>query len=240
MQALCGNEAAGGGMGRAPTYLDWGAIDVTSGWIAACGILVGLYGARRTGVRGAIRSQHAPRRRPDPEVRRLRERRCRRRGSHPRRRANRIRRRLQDLPGPRWRLRLALAVPDSAAWSRLREAIGANGLPADPPPLRTSTSERQPAETFLEGVFGTKPAAEWVALLDDAGVPAAVVLEVDRADFVAHILDDATNRQLGRVTTFEWGEVESNRWRFRPVLVPVIGPGHPPRSPILASTPARS
>ncbi|HXY27133.1 MAG TPA: CoA transferase, partial [Acidimicrobiales bacterium] len=49
MQALAGVEHAQGGAGQPPTYLVWGALDVTGGWIAACGVLAGLYARRRRG-----------------------------------------------------------------------------------------------------------------------------------------------------------------------------------------------
>ena len=233
MQALCGTEAAGGGAGRGPTYLDWGAIDVASGWIAACGILVGLYARRRTGMgqsvattllgagltlkSGAFVARDAVVEGPILDGQQTGY------GA-----AYRIYR-AQD---GAW---LALVVPDSASWSRLRDAVGAGALPADPPPLRTAIGERQPAEEILEGVFEAKPADEWVALLADAGVPAAVVLDIDRAEFVARILDDTVNRQLGRVTTFEWGDhgrVEQAAFPARfgprrrpspPVMIPALG-----------------
>ncbi|MDT3444032.1 CoA transferase [Pseudofrankia sp. BMG5.37] len=49
MQALSGVEGSQGGAGQAPTFLVWGAIDSASGWVAACGILAGLYARRRHG-----------------------------------------------------------------------------------------------------------------------------------------------------------------------------------------------
>ena len=42
MQALSGIEAGQGGAGQPPTFLVWGAVDVTSGWLSACGVLAGL------------------------------------------------------------------------------------------------------------------------------------------------------------------------------------------------------
>jgi crotonobetainyl-CoA:carnitine CoA-transferase CaiB-like acyl-CoA transferase len=49
MQALSGIETGQGGAGQSPTYLVWGAVDVTGGWLAACGVLAGLYARRRHG-----------------------------------------------------------------------------------------------------------------------------------------------------------------------------------------------
>ena len=48
MQALSGIEAGQGGAGQPPTFLVWGAVDVTSGWLSACGVLAGLYCAAGT------------------------------------------------------------------------------------------------------------------------------------------------------------------------------------------------
>ncbi len=49
MQALAGIEAAQGGAGQPPTFLVWGAVDTTGGWVSACGILATPYARRRGG-----------------------------------------------------------------------------------------------------------------------------------------------------------------------------------------------
>jgi crotonobetainyl-CoA:carnitine CoA-transferase CaiB-like acyl-CoA transferase len=67
------------------------------------------------------------------------------------------------------------------------------------------------AEAILERVFAGAPAAEWVAQLRRAGVPAELIEPMDRDTFRHGILDDPVNRQLGRVASFEtadWGAFE--------------------------------
>ncbi|CAI7978150.1 L-carnitine dehydratase/bile acid-inducible protein F [Frankia sp. Hr75.2] len=219
MQALSGVEASQGGTGQPPTFLVWGAIDVTSGWVAACAVLAGLYARRRGGAgqsvetsllgaalmlkSGAFVADGAVVEGPVLD--------------HD-----------QTGYGAAYRIYrcgdgawLALAVPDAAAWQRLREAVAGGvatgeavagegaadvGLPQHPPPLRTRRGERQPAEELLEAVFRTGAAADWVARLQAAGVPAELVAEVDRTGFIARLVDDPVNQQLGRVVSFDWGE----------------------------------
>ncbi|MBL7493464.1 CoA transferase [Frankia sp. AgB1.9] len=233
MQALSGVEGSQGGAGQPPTFLVWGAIDSASGWVAACGILAGLYARRRGGggqsvatsllgaglmlKSGAFLAGDATVAAPlvvsgpvlDAE---------------------------QTGYGAAYRLYqaadggwLALAVPDAAAWRRLRDALQAglavasdsgsarlatagqpapslSGLPADPPPLRTTPGDRQPAEEILEAAFAASgTAAGWVARLRAAGVPAELVAEVDRAGFIANVLDDPVDREIGRTVSFDWG-----------------------------------
>ncbi|WP_026239391.1 CaiB/BaiF CoA-transferase family protein [Parafrankia discariae] len=242
MQALSGVEAAQGGTDQPPTFLVWGAIDVTSGWVAACAVLAGLYARRRGGgtgqsVRtsllgaalmlksGAFVADGAVVEGPVLD--------------HD-----------QTGYGAAYRIYrcgdggwLALAVPDTAAWRRLREAVAGGvatggvatgegaadvGLPQDPPPLRTRRGERQPAEELLEKVFRTGAAADWVARLQAAGVPAELVAEVDRTGFIARLVDDPVNQQLGRVVSFDWGE----RGRLDQPAFPLwLGPAARPGAP---------
>jgi crotonobetainyl-CoA:carnitine CoA-transferase CaiB-like acyl-CoA transferase len=80
---------------------------------------------------------------------------------------------------------LALVVPDPEAWARLRS------LP--------------------EAAFASAPAADWVARLHALGVPAERVEAMDRDRYRRGILDDPVNRQLGRVVeydTADWGHFE--------------------------------
>jgi len=78
------------------------------------------------------------------------------------------------------------------------------------------------AEALLEAAIATAPAPEWVARVRTAGALAEVVDDVDRDAFRRRILDDPTNRRLGRAVTFEtadWGRFEQIGPLFR------CGPG---------------
>ncbi|MCL2582869.1 MAG: CoA transferase, partial [Streptosporangiales bacterium] len=135
MQAIAGIEAGQGGAGQAPTYLVWGAVDVTGGWIAACGILAGLYARRMTGAGQKVASSLL--------------------GAALTLKSGAFLSGGQVVPGPvldgnqtgygaayriyqcrdgAW---IALAVPGDRAWGKLREVTGAPGLPEAVPPLRT-------------------------------------------------------------------------------------------------------
>jgi crotonobetainyl-CoA:carnitine CoA-transferase CaiB-like acyl-CoA transferase len=226
MQALCGVEAAAGGAGQGPTYLDWGAIDVTSGWVSACSVLAGLYARRRTGhpqsvqstligagltlKSGAFIAGDAVIEGPTLDS-------------------------SQTGYGAAYRMYLArdgvwfaVAAPDVPTWTRLVDVVGVRGLPAQPPPLRGTGTAPTPAEERLEHVFGTRSAAAWVAALRAARVPAEVVVEVDRAGFIARFMDDPVNRQLGRVVEFDWGA----RGRLEQPAFPArLGPEPRPDAP---------
>jgi crotonobetainyl-CoA:carnitine CoA-transferase CaiB-like acyl-CoA transferase len=114
---------------------------------------------------------------------------------------------------------LVLAVTDQAAWDALRRFV--DGLPATPPPLRTGGGEPQPAEAILEAAFRTEPAGDWAGRLGAAGVPVELVPDVDRAAFIAGILDDPTGRQLGRVVGHE---LAGRGWVEQVRLAPRLGP----------------
>ena len=63
----------------------------------------------------------------------------------------------------------------------------------------------------LEEAFGRAPAADWVARLSETGVLVEPVTAMDRDAFRRGILDDAVNRQLGRVASYEtadWGRFD--------------------------------
>ncbi len=226
MQALSGAEAAAGGDRQPPTYMGWGAIDVTSGWIAACAVLAGLYARRRTGIpqsvtttllgaaltlkSGAFVDGDTVVEGPILDADQT---------------GYGAAYRIYQCQGGAW---LALAVPDRSAWARLRDLVGGDLVPPEPPLLRTGRQQRQPAEETLEGVFATRDAASWVATLRDAGVPAELVVEQDRAAFNAAVFDDPVNRQLGRVVSFEW----ESRGRLDQAAFPVrLGPDPRPQAP---------
>jgi crotonobetainyl-CoA:carnitine CoA-transferase CaiB-like acyl-CoA transferase len=228
MQALSGVEAAIGGDGQPPTYLGWGAIDVTSGWMAACAVLAGLYARRRTGIPQSVTStllgaaltlKSGAFIAGDTIV------------------EGPILDAGQTGYGAAYRLYraedggwLALAVPDEATWARLIDVVGVKGLPAQPPPLRIRRGERQPAEELLERAFSTRAAGTWVAALQAADVPAELVAEDARGEFIARILDDPVNRQLGRVVSFDWG----GRGMLEQPAFPVrLGPAPRPSAPAL-------
>ena len=224
MQAFSGVEAAQGSPGRPPTYLVWGAVDVTGGWIAACGILAGLFARRRTGQgqrvstsllaaglfleSGAILARDRVIAGPVLDADQ---------------RGYGAAYRLYEGADGGW---FALAVPDAATWSRLCDLLGADQLPAAPPPLRTQGGERQREELLLEGAFRNKAASTWVSELHEAGVPAELAVEVDRTGFVADFVDDPVNRQLGRVLTYPWGDRGAvDQPRFPPRVGPLARPG---------------
>ncbi|MCX4092909.1 CoA transferase [Nocardia sp. alder85J] len=225
MQALAGIEAGQGGHGQPPTYLVWGAIDVTGGWLAAIGIVAGLYARRRHGGGQVVRSSLL--------------------GAALTMKSGAFLAGDRVLGGPvldagqtgygaAYRLYrggdqswFALAIPDRAAWDGLRATVSGADLPADPPPLRTDSGDRQPEELVLEQAFATKDAAWWVAALRAAGVPVEPVPEADRTAFTTGFVDDPVNRRLGRVTTYRWGDLGRVA---QPCFPPRLGPAPQPRA----------
>ncbi len=204
MQALSGVEAAQGGAGQPPTFLVWGAIDVASGWLSAASIIAALIARRRSGEgqsvstsllgsalllkSGAFLADDQPVVGPVLD--------------HDQRGYGAAYRLYQG-GDDAW---FALAIPDESAWTRLGEVVSIDDLPPSPPPLRNQLdAEPQLAEVLLEEAFRAKPAAVWVAMLHEAGVPVEPAVEKDRVEFIAGILDDPVNRQLGRVVGFPWG-----------------------------------
>ena len=224
MQALAGIEAAQGGFGQPPTFLVWGAVDVTGGWISACGMLAARYARRRGGgghsvassllgaammlKSGAFLAGGTVVGGPVLDARQT---------------GYGAAYRIYQGADAQW---FALAVPDTATWARLCDVVPGEDLPASPPPLRTEPAGPQPEELVLEAVFRTKNAAVWLRELHAARVPVEPVREVDRAEFAARFLDDPVNREMGRVVTHHWGDrgrVEQPR--FPPRLGPAPLPG---------------
>jgi crotonobetainyl-CoA:carnitine CoA-transferase CaiB-like acyl-CoA transferase len=184
------------------------------GWIAACGILAGLYARRARGQGQSVRSSLLAAGitlksgafaaggtifgGPSLDASQLGY------GA-----VYRIYRGADD----RW---FALAVPDQTGWQALRAIIGERPasdlgsesvwLPESAPPLRAEGGDPQPEEKVLEQVFRQHPASYWVTRLSAAGVPVEPVAEVDREGFVSGFVDDPVNRQLGRVVSYQWGE----------------------------------
>jgi crotonobetainyl-CoA:carnitine CoA-transferase CaiB-like acyl-CoA transferase len=232
MQALAGIEAGQGGAGGAPTYLVWGAVDVTGGWLAACGVLAGLLARRRDGGGQSVRSSLL--------------------GAALTLKSGAFLSGDALVGGPvldgdqlgygaAYRLyegadgaTFALAVPDAETWVRLRTLPGLDALPLAPPPLRTDGGAPQPEEDLLEQAFAAKDADVWVTALRDAEVPVEPVPSVDRAGFVGGFLDDPVSRELGRVVAYEWGDrglLEQGGFALR--LGPAPRPSAPARIPTL-------
>jgi crotonobetainyl-CoA:carnitine CoA-transferase CaiB-like acyl-CoA transferase len=203
IQALSGIEAAAGGDGQAPTHLPAAPVDRTNGWLAATAMLAGLYARRRNGVPQSVTSillgagmtlksgvfLTADRSVEGPLL------------DHHQTGYGAAYRLYRGSDGA-W---FALAVLDAAAWRAVRGVTADPNLPDRPPPLRSRRGERQPAEELLESTFARRPASAWVSELRRAGVAVEPVAEADRVQFIASILDDPVNRQLGRVLAFDWG-----------------------------------
>jgi crotonobetainyl-CoA:carnitine CoA-transferase CaiB-like acyl-CoA transferase len=230
MQALTGFERAVGGAGNDPIAATWIPIDMVGGWVAATGILAGLYARAATGrgqrvgtsLLGAGMLLHSGVFLRDGAVVRGPEVDAAQTGYGP---GYRLYRAGDD----RW---LALVVPDADAWARLRALPEAAGLPAAYVPLRRADdgevdTEAAVAEAALEAAFAAAPAAAWVARLRSAGLPAEEVVEMDRDRFRRGILDDPVNRQLGRVAAYEtadWGHFEQIGPLLRCGPEPAAGP----------------
>ena len=211
MQALTGFEQAIGGAGNDPIAATWIPIDMAGGWMAAAGILAGLYARATTGrgqrvatsllgagmlVQSGVfqRDGHVVR---GPEL------------DHG-----------QTGYGPGYRIYpaqdgrwFAIVVPDERSWERLRSLPELSGLPARYIPLRDGPDDRvaAAAEAVLAGAFSGAPAAVWVERLGSLGVLVEPVEEMDRDQFRQAILDDPLNRQLGRVVAYpvpDWGRFE--------------------------------
>jgi crotonobetainyl-CoA:carnitine CoA-transferase CaiB-like acyl-CoA transferase len=211
MQALTGFERAIGGAGNDPIAATWIPIDMVGGWVAAAGILAGLYARATTGrgqrvatsLLGAGMLLHSGVFQRDGAVVRGPAVDGGQTGYGPGYR-------IYQAAGDGW---LALVVPDAAAWQRLRSLPGAASLPAAYAPLRCGPDDAvaRQAEAALEALFATADAAGWVARLRGVGLLAERVEPVDRDGFRRGILDDPVNRQLGRVVAYEtadWGRFE--------------------------------
>ena len=211
MQALTGFERAIGGAGNDPIAATWIPIDMVGGWVAATGILAGLYARATTGrgqrvatsLLGAGMLLHSGVFQRDGRLVRGPELDARQTGYGPGYR-------IYEAGDGRW---LALVLPDPGAWGRLRSIPEAAGLPATYAPLRGGADDAaaRAAEGVLEAAFATAAADDWVARLRAVGVPVEHVEDVDRDRFRRGILDDPVNRQLGRVVEYEtadWGHFE--------------------------------
>lgn len=209
MQAVTGFERAVGGEGNDPVAATWIPIDMAGGWLAAVGILAGLYARAVTGQgqvvetsllgagvllhSGAFYSGGSLV--PGPSL-----------DSG------------QTGYGPGYRIYpgsdgawFALVVPSPSAWERLRTVVP--DLPPQYAPLRGGARDAvaRSAETALSAAFAAHPAATWAARLRDLGLPAELIEPADRDGFRRGILDDPVGRQLGRTVgydTADWGWFE--------------------------------
>jgi crotonobetainyl-CoA:carnitine CoA-transferase CaiB-like acyl-CoA transferase len=211
MEAVTGTERAIGGDGNDPIAATWIPIDITGGWLAAVGILAGLY-ARGSGdegqqvatsLLGAGILLHSGAFLRDGEL-----------VTGPTLDG------AQTGYGPGYRIYrgsdgnwFALVVPSPEAWLRLRDLPGAAPLAQTYAPLRGGPADAaaRAAEAVLEAAFAAAPAAAWVDRLQPLGLLAELIAPLDRDGFRRGILDDPVNRQLGRVTAYQtadWGQFE--------------------------------
>jgi crotonobetainyl-CoA:carnitine CoA-transferase CaiB-like acyl-CoA transferase len=230
MQALTGFERAIGGAGNDPIAATWIPIDMSGGWIAASGILAGLYARAMTGqgqrvatsLLGAGMLLQSGVFQRDGQVVRGPE-----------------LDRSQTGYGPGYRIYqggdggwFAVVIPDHATWIRLRALPQLTALPAAYTPLRSGAGDEDArrAEEVLAAAFTADPVSVWVDRLRLLGVLAEPVLEMDRNGFRQGVLDDPVNRQLGRVVAYEtpeWGHFE----QIGPLLR--TGPDKPGAPPLM-------
>ena len=217
MQAVTGAEQAIGGAGNDPIAATWIPIDMTGGWVAAAGVLAGLYaqgsggheGGRgggwevATSLLGAGILLHSGVFSRDGELVRGPSLDAAQTGYGPGYR-------IYSGSDGNW---FALVVPSPEAWRRLAAVPVASSLPATYAPLRGGAADAaaRQAEAVLEAAFETAPAASWVAALRPLGLLAELIPPLDRDGFRRAILDDPVNRQLGRVAAYQtadWGRFE--------------------------------
>lgn len=211
MQALTGFERAVGGVGNDPIAGTWIPIDMCGGWVAAVGILAGLYRAAATGsgcevatslLGAGMLLQSGVYQRDGRSVR------------HPQLDAD------QTGYGPGYRIYraadgrwFAMVVPDADAWRRLRSLPELGALPERFVALRAGPEDApaRQAESVFEAAFAAGPRSHWVPTLAACGALIEPVEELDRDAFRRRVLDDPVNRQLGRVASYwtaEWGQFE--------------------------------
>jgi len=218
MQAVTGFEVAIGGEGNDPTAATWIPIDMSGGWLAAAGILAGLYARAATGagqrvdssLLGAGMTLH---------------------GGVFERDGGLVRGPALDGDqtgfGPGYRLYrcaedtwLTLVIPDPDVWCRLRALPELADLPIEYAPVRGGERDAmaRAAEPVLAQALASASAKEWVDRLRDEGALAEAVDDVSRDAFRRGILDDPVNRELGRAVAYEtadWGHFEQIGPLFR-------------------------
>jgi crotonobetainyl-CoA:carnitine CoA-transferase CaiB-like acyl-CoA transferase len=211
MQAVTGLACAVGGVGNDPLAPTWIPIDMAGGWVAAAGMLAGLYARASTGrgqrvatsllgagmllYSGVFQRDGTLVAGPQLDDR-------------------------QTGYGPGYRIYqggdgnwFALVLPDRESWSRVRSLPETIALPEAYIPLRGCADDAlaRQAESVLEDAFASAPAAQWTARLRGLGLLAELIAPLDRDRFRQGVLDDPVNRQLGRVASYdtaEWGHFE--------------------------------
>jgi crotonobetainyl-CoA:carnitine CoA-transferase CaiB-like acyl-CoA transferase len=211
MQALTGFERAVGGDGNEPTAGTWIPIDMTGGWVAAIGMLAGLYARAVTGrgqrvatsLLGAGMLLQSGVYQRDGEVI-----------------AGPTLDGAQTGYGPGYRIYeagdgkwFALVIPSADSWARIASYVDAETFPPTYVPLRGGADDdvAREAEAALAAAFLTAPRDAWLDRLRDAGALVEEVVEMNRDEFRRGILDDPTNRAIGRVASYEtddWGHFE--------------------------------
>jgi crotonobetainyl-CoA:carnitine CoA-transferase CaiB-like acyl-CoA transferase len=211
MQAVTGFERAVGGAGNDPIAGTWIPIDMSGGWVAAAGMLAGLYARATTGrgqrvatsLLGAGMLLQSGVFQRDGELVRGPELDQQQTGYGPGYR-------IYECGDGNW---IALVLPDREAWTTVASMPEAAALPATYAPLRGGANDAvaREAEGVLESAFAAALAAEWVDRLRGLGLLIELVEPLDRDGFRRGILDDPVNRQLGRAVTYEtadWGRFE--------------------------------
>jgi crotonobetainyl-CoA:carnitine CoA-transferase CaiB-like acyl-CoA transferase len=211
MQAVTGFERAVGGEGNEPIAGTWIPIDMTGGWVAAIGMLAGLYARAVTGegqrvstsLLGAGMLLQSGVFLRDGEVV-----------------AGPALDGAQTGYGPGYRIYeasdgkwFALVVPNSESWGRVASLVDSDTFPEAYAPLRGGADDAiaRQAESVLAAAFQTAPRDAWIDRLTGTGALVEEVVEMNRDDFRRGILDDPTNRSLGRVAVYEtddWGHFE--------------------------------
>ena len=222
MQAVTGFERAVGGAGNDPIAATWIPLDMTGGWVAAVGMLAGLYARAVSGRGQFVESSllgagillHSGVFARDGVLTEGPSLDAAQTGYGPGYR-------LYECGDGQW---LALVVPDPDAWRKLAGLVPAGERYVPLRNSRNSTDNRDdgsgPAtdaavareiESVMETAFKARAAADWVRRLRAEGLLAELVRPLDRDAFRTKILDDPVNRQLGRVVeyaTADWGNFQ--------------------------------
>jgi crotonobetainyl-CoA:carnitine CoA-transferase CaiB-like acyl-CoA transferase len=99
---------------------------------------------------------------------------------------------------------ICVAAVTDDQWRRLGPALDLDDLVDD---SRFSTvaarhDHRRPLEDLMQAAFSTRPALDWAAILDDAGVPNQIPIDTDDG---RTILRDDENASLGLVADYDHG-----------------------------------
>jgi crotonobetainyl-CoA:carnitine CoA-transferase CaiB-like acyl-CoA transferase len=214
MQAVTGFERAIGGAGNDPIAATWIPLDMTGGWVAAIGMLAGLYARAVSGHGQLVESSllgagillHSGVFKRDGLLTEGPALDAAQTGYGPGYR-------LYECGDGEW---LALVVPDPGAWRKLAGLVpaGERYIPlrgGDSGSGSATDAAARELESALETAFKARAAADWVRRLRAEGLLVELVKPLDRDAFRTKILDDPVNRQLGRVVeyaTADWGNFQ--------------------------------